>query len=96
MILEVALVDVLPGHQRAFEEALREAAGTVLPKAHGFVDFTPHGWGIERSSTYLFTIQWKSLDDHLVGFRDSELFTQWRDLIGPHFAGTPVVEHFQI
>ena len=96
MILEVAHVDIIAGHQREFEAALREASGTVLPQARGFIDFTAHGWGVERPSTYLFTIAWKSLDDHLVGFRDSELFTQWRDLIGPHFASPPVVEHYQL
>ncbi len=87
MILEVAHVDVLPGHQRAFEEALRQAVGTVLPRAAGFIDFTPHGWGIERPSTYLFTIQWQSLADHLVGFRDSDLFTEWRELDRPALRG---------
>jgi quinol monooxygenase YgiN len=95
MVLEVAHVDVLPGHQRAFEDALRIAVSTVLPQATGFIDFTPYGWGIERPSTFLFTIQWQTLADHLVGFRDSDLFTEWRELIGPHFAATPVVEHFQ-
>jgi heme-degrading monooxygenase HmoA len=95
MILEVAHVPVLPGHKRQFEDALREAAATLLPQAHGFVGFTPHGWCIERSSVYLFTIRWQTLEDHLVGFRESDLFTQWRALIGPHFDGTPTVEHFQ-
>ena len=94
MILEVAHVDVLPGHEREFEAALRLAAETVLPRAHGFIDFTPHGWGIERPSVYLFTIEWLTLDDHLVGFRESDLFTAWRALIGPHFAAVPSVEHF--
>ena len=27
-------------------------------------------------------------------FRGTERFAQWRALIGPHFAGPPVVEHF--
>jgi hypothetical protein len=31
-----------------------------------------------------------------VGFRESDLFTQWRALIGSHFDGTPVVEHFAV
>jgi len=94
MVLEVAQVTVLPGHEHEFEAALREAAMTVLPEAHGFVDFTPHGWCVERPSVYLFTITWHTLDDHVVGFRGSELFTRWRALIGPHFDGAPVVEHF--
>jgi heme-degrading monooxygenase HmoA len=94
VILEVALVPVLPGHEHAFEADLLQAASTVLPKARGFVEFTGHGFGIERPLTYLFTIRWETLDDHLEGFRGGELFPQWRELIGPHFDGIPVVEHF--
>lgn len=94
MVLELAQVTVLPGHQADFEVALAEAAATVLPRAAGFLEFTAYGWGVERPTVFVFTIAWQSLADHTEGFRGSELFTQWRALIGPHFDGTPVVEHF--
>jgi heme-degrading monooxygenase HmoA len=94
MVLEIAHVAVLPGHEQAFEEALREAVDTVLSRARGFRAFTGAGWGVERPSVYCFTIAWDSLEDHMVGFRESELFAQWRALIGPHFDGVPTVEHF--
>jgi len=94
VVLELAHVTVLPGHQTEFEIALAEAVASVLPRAAGFVDFTGHGWCIERPSVYLFTITWEALEDHTEGFRGSELFTAWRALIGPHFDGAPVVEHF--
>ena len=85
---------VLAGHETAFESALREAAATVLPQAPGFVEFHAQGWCVERPGVYLFMIRWESLEHHTVGFRGSELFTQWRALIGPHFDGAPTVEHF--
>ena len=94
MVLEVAHVPVLPGHEQAFETALLEAAATVLPQAAGFLDFTAHRWCVERPSVYLFTIRWETLEDHTEGFRGSELFARWRELIGPHFDGAPTVEHF--
>jgi heme-degrading monooxygenase HmoA len=93
-LLEVALVTVLPGHEADFEADLRQAAATVLSQARGFIEFTGHGYGIERPLTYLFTIRWETLEDHLEGFRGGELFVHWRELIGPHFDGVPVVEHF--
>jgi heme-degrading monooxygenase HmoA len=95
-VLEVAQVTVLPGHEEAFEADLLQAASTVLPRAHGFLEFGAHGFGIERPLTYLFTIRWETLEDHLEGFRGGDLFPQWRALIGPHFDGAPVVEHFAI
>ena len=54
------------------------------------------GWCLERPNVYMFTIDWETLDDHMVGFRESEQFTQWRTLIGPHFDGPAVVEHFSL
>ena len=50
MVLEVAQVPVLAGHEREFEDALQEAAATVLPQAVGFVEFAAIGWCIERPS----------------------------------------------
>ena len=93
-VLEVAQVPVLAGHEAQFEDALRGAAATVLPRTPGFVEFHAHGWCVERPGVYLFTIRWESLEHHTEGFRGSELFTEWRALIGPHFDGAPSVEHF--
>jgi hypothetical protein len=36
------------------------------------------------------------VEDHMVGFRESELFTQWRGLIGPFFANPPEVTHWEL
>lgn len=94
MVLEVAHVSVLAGHEADFEADLLQAAATVLPEAAGFEEFTAHGWCVERPQVYLFTIRWTTLEDHTEGFRGSELFTRWRALIGPHFDGAPSVEHF--
>ena len=93
-VLEVAQVDVLPGHEDAFETDLLQAAATVLSRATGFIEFTSHGWGTERPSVYFFSVRWETIADHTEGFRGSELFTEWRALIGSHFTGPPVVEHF--
>ena len=73
---------------------LRQAADEVLPLADGCLGFATHGWCVERPNVFLFTIEWDRIEDHLVGFRGSELFVRWRELIGPHFDGPPVVEHF--
>ncbi len=94
MILEVAHVPIKDGQGEQFVEALREAATTILPQANGFLGFEAHGWCVERPGVFLFTIRWETLEDHIEGFRGSELFTQWRELIGPHFAEAPTVEHF--
>jgi hypothetical protein len=52
--------------------------------------------GIERSNTYTFHINWETLEDHTIGFRESDLFVKWREFIGEYFAKPPTVEHWNI
>lgn len=94
MILEVAQVNILPGHSADFEHELPIAVDSVLTQAKGFIRFTGHGWCVERPNTYMFTIEWETLEDHTVGFRRSDLFAEWRLQIGHHFESAPHVEHF--
>ncbi len=87
-------MSIVPGKELEFEAAL-EQAKKVISQAEGMVHFQVSR-GIERPSTYQLMIGWKTLEDHTVGFRESELFVQWRGLIGPFFAEAPVVEHWQL
>ena len=93
MILEVASIDIQPGQSPAFEAAFHQAA-KVIAQAHGYL-----GHELQRSvdteNHYLLLVKWQTRDDHLVGFRESPLFVEWRRLIGPYFAGAPVVEHYE-
>jgi hypothetical protein len=44
----------------------------------------------------MLALGWDTLEDHTVGFRESDLFVQWRALIGPFFANPPQVEHWNL
>jgi heme-degrading monooxygenase HmoA len=93
MILERALFAVKPGTEQDFEAAM-EQAKEVLAQAKGFRSFRLQR-GIEQPSTYLLLIEWGSVEDHMQGFRESDLFVRWRELIGPYFAAPPEVEHYE-
>jgi len=92
MIVERALIAVQPGSEADFEAALRQARD-VVAQAKGFRSLRVTR-GIESPSTYLLLLEWDTLEDHTVGFRESDLFGQWRALIGPYFDGAPAVEHY--
>ncbi len=94
MITEIAVVQIIPGQEQDFEKAIAIAVSTVLTTAAGYMNFNLHR-GIESPSTYTFLIQWRSLEDHTLGFRESDLFVQWRAIIGKHFAAPPQVEHWE-
>jgi heme-degrading monooxygenase HmoA len=85
MIVERALIPITPGSEADFEAAMAQAKGFRSIRVTR---------GIESPSTYLLIIEWDTLEDHTVGFRESELFTRWRGLIGQYFAEPPSVEHY--
>lgn len=93
MILEHADITIRAGQQAAFDEAVQRGVATVIAHAKGFLGFQVHK-GIESPERYLLTIEWATLEDHTVGFRQSPAFAEWRAIVGPFFAKPPVVEHF--
>ena len=42
---------------------------------------------------YRLLIAWESIDAHVRGFRESELYARWSALLRPHFAAPPAVHH---
>ncbi len=96
MIREVLQVPVVEGSRDQFEQDLKTAVLEILSNAKGYIEFVSVGWCVERPNVYMFTIDWETLEDHMVGFRESEQFTQWRTLVGRHFDGPAVVEHFNL
>ena len=91
MVLEIAQIDVQPGAEEAFAAAYAQARPLVASsEGCQSVRMTR---GIESPSRFVLLVEWDSVAAH-EGFRSSDRFGQWRALIGPHFAGPPVVEHF--
>ena len=95
MILEIADIRIQPGQQAAFEEAIQRGLATVIDSAKGFQGYKVNR-GLESPERYILQIFWDTLEDHTVGFRQSEAFTQWRAIVGPFFLQPPVVEHLEL
>ena len=95
MILELADIRIQPGQQAAFDAAIERGVTTVIAHAQGYRGYKVNK-GIENPERYILQIFWDNLDDHMVGFRQSPAFAEWRAIVGPFFAGPPVVEHFEL
>lgn len=95
MILELADIHIQPGRQAEFEAAIVHGVDSVIAHAKGFLGYEIRK-GIESAERYLLMINWATLEDHTVGFRQSESFAQWRAIVGPYFAEPPRVEHFTL
>ena len=92
MVLEHALLDVIPGSEVEFEEAFSRAR-EIISKSPGFISLKIVR-GIERPSAYLLLVEWESLEDHTIGFRKSARYAEWRELLHHFYDPFPVVEHF--
>jgi quinol monooxygenase YgiN len=91
MITEIAYITIDPVNAAKFEAAVAEASA-VLRQAKNC-----HGMSLERviedPSSYNLRVQWDTVDDHMKVFRESAGFARWRELAGPYFVQTPMVEH---
>ena len=92
MVLERASFRITPGREEEFEQAF-QSAQRLLAASRGFQGATLSR-GVESPSSYLLLVEWATLEDHTVGFRESPTFGEWRGLLGHLFDGAPDVEHF--
>jgi heme-degrading monooxygenase HmoA len=91
MVLEHAVITIRPGSTDEFEQAMQPARA-VISASPGFISLELHR-GVETPHRYVLLVQWETLEDHTVGFRESPAFTQWRALIGSFFESPPLVDH---
>ena len=94
MILEIATFMIRPEATATFEAAFADAR-RVIARADGHLGHELHR-SVDEPGRYQLLVRWRSKDDHMVGFRQSDLFVQWRALLGPHFAAAPAVDHLEL
>ncbi|MES2935099.1 MAG: antibiotic biosynthesis monooxygenase family protein [Pseudomonadota bacterium] len=95
MILEIADIQIHPGQQAAFDEAIVRGLQQVISKSKGYSGYKVNK-GIESPERYILMIFWETLENHNVDFRQSPAFQDWRAIVGPFFAKAPTVEHFDL
>ena len=93
MILEVATLDVRPGQEAAFESAFREAS-RIIGSMHGYVSHELQR-SVEKQNRSLLLVNWQTLEDHTVGFRQSAEYRQWKSLLHQFYDPFPTVEHYR-
>jgi heme-degrading monooxygenase HmoA len=93
VILEHAVLDVVPGQEPAFERAFHEAKA-IIAASPGFESLRL-GRCMERAGRYLLLVHWRDLEAHTVGFRGSTAYDEWRRLLHHFYAPLPDVEHYE-
>lgn len=91
MITEIAQIEIKPGSEAAFEAAVGRAR-QAFGRSKGFHGFELHR-SIEHPQRYRLMVKWETVENHMVDFRNSANFAEWRGLVGEFFASPPQVEH---
>jgi len=92
MILEVANLEVKPKQEQSFEAAFAEAQ-LIISSMKGYISHQLQK-SIENPSRYILLVNWETLEDHTVGFRESAEYQEWRKLLHHFYDPFPTVEHF--
>ena len=93
MILEVAILDVKKGKEKEFEVAFGKAQD-IISSMDGYVSHQLQKC-VENTSRYILLVNWQTLEDHTVGFRESREYQEWRLLLHHFYEPFPKVEHYQ-
>lgn len=92
MICEAVFIQIHDGQGEAFEAAYAAAAG-LLAASEGYLGHVVHRC-IERPTTYLNLVQWRDVEAHMVGFRESPRFSQFRAQLSPFYAAPSQMAHY--
>jgi len=93
VVLEVAILNVKPAQEADFEHAFGQAQ-RIISTMPGYISHQLQRC-IERTNRYILLVNWETLEDHTVGFRQSKLYDEWRKLLHHFYDPFPEVEHYE-
>ncbi|MNV24792.1 Antibiotic biosynthesis monooxygenase [compost metagenome] len=93
MIQEIASIHVREGQEALFEAGVAQAKPLFL-RARGCHAMELHR-SIEQPQRYTLVVTWETVENHMVDFRESPDFQEWRKLVGGFFVEPPLVHHEQ-
>ena len=94
MVLEVAILDVIPDQANDFESAFAKAS-TIISSMSGYISHQLQRC-IEKQNRYILLVRWETLEAHTIGFRGSDQYQEWRKLLHHFYDPFPSVEHYEL
>jgi len=93
-VTEIAVIEIRDGEEERFEAG----AGAAVPLFRGAKGCRSMRIerSVERPLRYRLFVEWETIENHTVDFRQSDAFQQWRALVSGSFAAAPEVEHVYV
>ena len=92
MILEVAILNVIPEKTAEFEASFL-ASSKIISSAKGCRGHQLQKC-LEDPNRYILLVKWEHLEDHTIGFRQSPAYLIWKKNLHHYYSPFPVVEHY--
>ena len=92
MILEAAILDVISGKEKEFEDAFAKAS-PIITSMDGYISHQLQHC-IEAPNRFLLLVQWETLEAHTVGFRGSPEYQEWKKSLHHFYDPFPTVQHY--
>jgi len=93
MILEVAILHIKKGLSEEFEVNFN-IASKIISSIKGYISHDLKKC-IEEENKYILLVNWESVDAHEIGFRNSQEYQQWKELLHHFYEPFPTVEHYK-
>ena len=92
MILEVAILQIKSGLSDEFESVF-DKAKEIISSMKGYISHQLKKC-IEEDNKYILLVNWQTLEDHEIGFRESKEYQEWKNLLHHFYEPFPKVEHY--
>ena len=93
MILEVAILNIKKGQSESFEKAFSRVEN-IISSMKGYINHHLKKC-IEENDKYILLVNWKTIEDHEIGFRKSKEYQQWKLVLHPFYQPFPTVQHYK-
>jgi len=93
MILEVAVLHVKQGLQNKFEQDFT-LASKYISSISGYKGHTLRKC-VEHENQYILLVDWEDIESHEIGFRKSDVYIKWKELLHDYYDPFPTVEHYE-
>ncbi len=91
-VLEVAYLDIKEGMLSGFLAAMTKAS-PLIAASPGYISHQLKHC-VEQENRLILLAEWLSLEHHTQGFRGSDRYQKWRELLHPFYDSMPEVLHF--
>jgi heme-degrading monooxygenase HmoA len=93
VVLELAMLNVVPGRESEFEAAFSQAR-RLISAMPGFLSLELNR-NTQVPNRYVLLVKWRSVEDHREGFRRSQEYVEWSRLLHHFYEPFPTVEYYR-